>query len=141
MNIFLYICMEKRQSLNSIKKIQVGMMHALINGIPWTTTVSCYGPTNTSDETDIITFHHELSSLVWYIPKHNVLIIGGDMNAFIGKDENKFCFHSSSNRNRECLADFLLENKLACLNDKYQKWRKNYEPTPTQLNFMGYTFF
>ena len=37
-------------------------------------------PTNSNDETDFITFYNELSSLVRSIPKHNVLIIGRDMN-------------------------------------------------------------
>ena len=36
--------------------------------------------TNTSDETDIIAFYSELSSLVRHIPKHNVLMISGNMN-------------------------------------------------------------
>ena len=36
-----------------------------------------------SDEMDLITFSNELYSLVRCIPKHNVLIIGRDMNAQI----------------------------------------------------------
>ena len=50
--------------------------------------LSCYSPSDASDETEIITFYNELSSLVRSIPKHNVLIIDGDMNAQIGKREN-----------------------------------------------------
>ena len=46
------------------------------------------GPTNAGDETDIITFYNEQSSLARYIPKNNVLIIGGDINASIGKNGN-----------------------------------------------------
>ena len=69
---------------------------------------------------DIITFNNELSSLVWHIPKH-ILIIGGDINAQIGKIDknNKFCLHNLSNGNGEYLADFSLENRLACLNTKF----------------------
>ena len=37
---------------------------------------------------DITTFYNELSSIVWHIPKHNILIIDGDMNAHTGKDRN-----------------------------------------------------
>ena len=48
------------------------------------------------------TFFDGLSSFAQHIPKHNVLIIGGDMNAQISKDENnKFCLHNLSNRNGE----------------------------------------
>ena len=38
-------------------------------------------PSNISDETGLIAFYNELSSLVDSIPKHNVFIIGGDMIA------------------------------------------------------------
>ena len=43
--------------------------------------LSCYSPTNASDETNLITFYNELSSQVRSILKHNILIISGDMNA------------------------------------------------------------
>ena len=53
-----------------------------------------------SDETDLITFYNELSILVCSTPKHNVFIIGGEMNAQIGKNvNNKFSLHNSPNRN------------------------------------------
>ena len=51
------------------------MMGATFNGKP-SATIICNSPTNVSDE---------LSPLVRSIPKHNVLVIGGDMNAQIGK--------------------------------------------------------
>ena len=61
------------------------MMTATFNGNPRATIISCYSPTNISEETKLATFYDELSSLVRSIPKHNLLIIGGDMNAQIGK--------------------------------------------------------
>ena len=48
--------------------------------------ISCYSPTNVSEEMNFIAFYNELSSLVRSILKHNVLIIGGDMNAQISKN-------------------------------------------------------
>ena len=57
------------------------MMVATFNGNPRTTIISCYSPTNVSEETELIAFYDELSSLVRNIPKYNVLVIGGDMNA------------------------------------------------------------
>ena len=42
--------------------------------------IICNNPTKASDEKNLITFSNELSSLVRSIPKHKVLIIGGDMN-------------------------------------------------------------
>ena len=109
-------------------------MCALSNDNPCTTIISCDSPTNASDEMDIITVYNELSSLVWHIPKHNIVIISGDINAQIGKDwSNKFCLHNFPNRKGEYLADFLLVNRLACLNIKYWKKEENYGPTPTQI--------
>ena len=84
------------KSLNSIEEIQPRMMVATFNSNPSTTTI-CYSPTNVSEETDLIAFYNELSSLVRSILKHNVLIFGEDMNALIGKNVN----HNLSNRNGE----------------------------------------
>ena len=90
--------------------------------IAYTTIISCYNPINASDETNVDTFYNDLSSLVCCIPKHNVLIIGGDMNAQISKNvNNKFSLHNLSNRNGERFTDFILENRLTCLNTKFQK--------------------
>ena len=94
-------------------------MVATFNGNPSTTIISCYSPTNVSDEMDLNIFNNELSSFVRSIPKHKVLIIGGDMNAQIGKNvNNKFSLH---NRNGEHLTDFAQENGLTCLNTEFQK--------------------
>jgi len=45
------------------------------------------------------------------------------MNAHLGRDKNqhKSSFHESTNRNGEHIHTFLLENKLICLNARYQK--------------------
>ena len=97
-------------------------MEATFNGNHSTTIISCYSPTNVSEETDLITFYYELSSLVHSIPRHNVLDIGGDMNAQIGKNENtKFRKHNFLKRNGQHLTDFTQENRLTCLNIKFQK--------------------
>ena len=74
-----------------IEKIQLRMMVATFNGNPSATIISRYSPTNVSEETDLIAFYNELSSFVRSIPKHNVLVIGRDINAQIGKNvNNKF---------------------------------------------------
>ena len=68
-----------QKSLNSIEKIQPRMMVATFNGDPSATIISCYSPTNVSEETDLLAFYNELSSLIRSIPQYNVLVIGGDM--------------------------------------------------------------
>ena len=64
------------KSLNSLEKIQLRMIVATFNGNPSATIITCYSPTNISEENDLIAFFSELSSLVRSIPKHNVLVIG-----------------------------------------------------------------
>ena len=119
------------KSLNSIEKIQPRMMVATFNGNASATIISCYSPTNVSEEIDLIALYNELTSLVRSIPKHNILVIGGDMNAQIGKNVNhKFSLHNSSNRNGQHLTVFTQENRLTCLNTK---GRENYGPTPMQI--------
>ena len=109
-------------TLNSIERIQSRMMAATFNGNPRATIISCYSPTNVSEEAELATFYDELSSLVRIIPKHNVLVIGGDMNAQIEKNgNNKYSLHNTSNRNGQHLTDFTIENRLTCLNTNYQK--------------------
>ena len=62
---------------------------------------------NVSDDTDVIIFYNELSSLVQQIPKYNVLIIGGDTNTYRGKGEHhKFCLSDSPNRNGKHLTEY-----------------------------------
>ena len=98
------------------------MMVATFNGNPSATIISCYSPTSVSEETELIAFYDELSSLVCSILKDNILVIGGDMKAQIGKNANhKYSLHNLSNRNGQHLTDFMIENRLTCLNTNFQK--------------------
>ena len=131
------------KTLNSVEKIQPRMMAATFNGNPRATIISCYSATNVSQETELVTFYDELSSLVRSIPKHNMLVIGGDMNAQIGKNgNNKYSLHNTSNRNGQHLTDFMIENRLACLNTNYQKregklWTYTYaNNTKAQIDYV-----
>ena len=97
-------------------------MVATFNDNPSATIISCYSPTNASEETDLIAFYNELSSLVLSILKHNVLVIGGDVNVQIGNNVNhNFNLNNLSYRNGQHLTNFTLENILTCLNTKFQK--------------------
>ena len=95
------------------------MMAVTFNGNP-RAAIICYSPTNVSEETELVAFYDELSSVVRSIPKHIVLVIGGDMNAQIGKNgNNKYSLNHTSNRNGQHLTDFMIENKSTCLNTNY----------------------
>ena len=114
-----------RKTLNSMEKIYPRMMVVTFNGNPSETIIFCYNPTNVREETDLIAFYDELSSLVLSIPKHIVLVMSGDMNAQIGKNVNhKFSLHNSSNRNEQHLTGFTLESILTCPNTNFQKKKK-----------------
>ena len=108
---------------------------------PNATIISCSSPTNVSEEMDRIAY--KLFPLLCNIQKHNVPIIGGDMNAQIDKNvNNKFSLHNSSNSNGEHLTDFMLENRLTCLNTKFQKrerklWTYTYtNNTKAQIDYI-----
>ena len=108
--------------LNSIERIQPWMMATPFNGNPRATIISCYSPTNVNEEIELVTYYDELSSLVRSIPKHNVLVIGGNINGQIGRNRNnKYSLHNTSNRNGQHLTDFMIENRLTCLNTNYRK--------------------
>ena len=98
------------------------MMAATFNGNPRATIIYYYSPTNVGEETELVVFYDELSPLVRSIPKHNMLVISGDMNAQIGKKGNNiYNLHNTSNRNGQHLTDFMIENRLTYLNRNYQK--------------------
>ena len=65
------------------------------------------------------------------------------MNVQIGKNVNhKFSLHNSSNRNGQHLTDFMLENRLTCLNTNFQKkegklWTYTYaNNTKAQIDYV-----
>ena len=112
-----------QKALNNIETITPRIMITSFNGNPKATVISCYSYTNVhDDEEDVKTFYETLTSLIRQVPKHNVLFLGGDFNAKLGQvDGHKFSFHATTNRNGIHLDNFLKENKLICLNTKYQR--------------------
>jgi exonuclease III len=116
------------KSLNSIEKIRPRLIIATFNGNPCTTVISCYSPTNVSDEVQV--------------PKHNVLMIG-DMNVKLGQNkDHKFAYHQSTNRNGQHFQNLITENGLFCLNTHFQKkcgklWTHTYpNGVKAQLDYM-----
>ena len=110
------------KTLHSVERIQPRMLAGTFNGNPSATIISGYSPTNVSEETELVAFYDGLFSLARSIPKHNLLVIGRDMNAQIGKNGNNiYSLHNASNKNGQHLTDFMIENRLTCLNTNYQK--------------------
>ena len=84
------------KSINIIEEIEPRISIANFHGNPITTIISCYSPTNSSDQEDVEKVYQSLSSLVRLVTNHNFLIIDGDMNAQTGcSDTHKFAYHAS----------------------------------------------
>ena len=122
--------------------IKSRIMAIHIQGNPKTTLISCYSPTNVSDEQDTERFYNDLTYFIRHIPKYNVLIIGGDFNAHLGKyDDNKYSLHRTTNRNVNMLHSFLQENNLLCLNTHFQKISGQLWTHTSPNGFKSHIFF
>ena len=73
------------KSLNILHCIKPRMMCASFNGNPCSTIASCYSPIKAINGNR---HHHLQEQAIWPYFKHNVLIIGGDMNAYVNKVGN-----------------------------------------------------
>ena len=91
------------------------------NGNPNTTVLCCYSPTNYANEDDIVTFYNDLRETVKAIPRHNIQLILGDMNARIGTDRAKYTTNKETNRNGEQLINFCEESDYIIGNTRFQK--------------------
>ena len=61
--------------------------------------------------------YNNLTDLVKGIPKHNVIVIGGDINAKIGDQESHgLSFQQETNRNGQFLLEFTAVGGLTNLN-------------------------
>ena len=75
--------------------------------------IQCYAPTNTADEADKLNFYKQLQSELAATPKHNVLMVAGDLNAKVGSDNTRRKDHNMGkhgsgdmNENGELFGDF-----------------------------------
>ena len=109
-------------AISSVDMITSRIMAIHFQGNQQTTVMLCYSPTNVSYEHDTERFYTDLTYFIRHIPKNNVLIIGGDFNAQLGKyDGYEYSLHRTTNRNGNMLHNFLRENNLLCLNTHFQK--------------------
>jgi hypothetical protein len=115
------------KSLNTIESINPRILIASFHGNPLTNVICCYSPTNSTDEEEVEFFYSNLTDLGNSIPKHNLIIIGGDSMQRLEKLNRSFhhsdnrSFHQDTNRNGRYLLDLLAECIWINLSFQYQK--------------------
>ena len=110
------------RSLNSVEIISPRIMIALFNGNPAITIISCYSPTSALDEEDKDQFYFDLTTTARSIPKHNITLVGGAMNARFGKkDARCSAYNNVTNENGKRQLDYMQECRLQALNTRYRK--------------------
>ena len=92
-----------------------------LEGNPKTTAICVYSPHNSSSEQDIEDFYTKLRSTVEQVPKHNFLVISGDLNAKLGPEHARFTYNTETNCNGEHLIDFMDEFNLFAANTSFMK--------------------
>ena len=125
-----------------IEKISDRIMLAEFESNLKMTIISCYSPTNMSEESEAKDFYKDLKGVTENIPAHNFLVIAGDFNAQVGPEDAYFSFNVSTNRNGYELLDFVDEFQLVITNTKFMKpasklWTHRY-PTgaKSQLDYI-----
>lgn len=88
--------------------------------------VCAYVPRNSADLHKKETFYDELEEMCQKVPKYDMLLVMGDFNAQIGKNEiqkqvfEPYTLHDSNNENRELLSEFATRNKLFIRSTSFQ---------------------
>ena len=120
--IGMFLSPMANRSLLNVELISSQIMITTCNGNPNLTVVSCYSPTNCSDEEDDQEFYDQLTELIKRVPKHNLLLIDGDMNVKINTEDCKGDnLHINTNRNGEFLLNLITECALVNLATNYCK--------------------
>ena len=115
------------RSINSLCEVishSERILISIFHGNPATSIniiIIIYSPTNSSEDEVINKFYGELIRAIETIPLHNVLIIIGDFNARIDKDDGNFTYHQETNKNGVLLIDFINEKQLVITNTCFQK--------------------
>ena len=105
-----------------METISPRIMIASFNRNPAVTIISCYSPTNVSDEENKDEFYNELTTITRSIPKPNILLVDGDMNARIGKrGAIGSVYNGTTNENGQRLLDYMQDYRLQALSTKYIK--------------------
>ena len=127
--------------LTDVGSFNERMIIVHFNGNPKVTLIVQYSPTEGSD--DAKEHYTNLVEAISSIPKHNVLIVVGDFNAHLGKNEAKYTYHNNTNSNGQFLLDLACECNLLITNTTFQKrsgklWTyfSDMTTTKTQIDYI-----
>ena len=117
----LLLSNKAKRALRSIESISERILLAEFESNPVTTVIVAYSPINTSAVEKAESFYDTLKSVIRDVPAHNFLVVLGDFNARLGRDNVPYSFHENTNRNGGFLAELLIENELLASNTQFKK--------------------
>ena len=88
--------------------------------------INAYAPTEDKTEEIKKQFYDDLQSMVDKVPKSDLTIILGDVNAKLGKEPayqkitGKYTLHEETNGNGELLCDFAAANNMIVMSTQFQ---------------------
>ena len=107
-------------NLAEITKYNDRILVAHFNGNPRTTiTIHYYARCEGSDESE--EHYSNLATATTAIPKHNIVIVMGDFNAHLGKDDATYTFNNSTNSNGKLMIEYLQETNLMIGDTSFRK--------------------
>ena len=106
-------------ALAEVKCYNERILIAKFNGNPAVTIIVNYSPQEGTEEAK--EHYANLINAINDTPKHDILMVMGDFNAHIGKEDAKFSYHETTNKNGQLLLDLALECNMVILNTKFQK--------------------
>jgi exonuclease III len=111
------------------------------------TLINTYAPTEDKTEEIKEQFYDDLQSIVDKVPKTDLTILLGDVNAKLGKElaykkiTGKYTLHEETNRNGELLCDFAAANIMIVMSTQFQHkpihkgtWKSPDQNTKNQID-------
>ena len=90
------------------------------------TLINVHAPTEEKEEEEKDKFYDDLQRACERVPKHDIVLILGDLNAKIGKEKayenvtGKHMLHEVSNQNGELVSNFAIENNMTVMSTQFQ---------------------
>jgi hypothetical protein len=90
------------------------------------TLINVHAPTKEKTEEEKGKFYDDLQRTYKTVPKHDIVLILGDLNTKIGKEKTydnvtgKHTFHEVSNQNRKLVCNFAIGNNMTVMNTQFQ---------------------